>query len=86
MIKAFFAVLTILVISVSALTKQQTLENLVYPWPSRPDWPSLKVSYNYVLGANISGTQIVKDGSYSYSKEKGHREGRNRATWQSNKA
>jgi hypothetical protein len=59
---------------VQSLSKQQTLENLVYPWPSRPDWPSLKMSYNYILSGYIQGSEVVKDGTYSYSKDKGYHE------------
>ena len=45
---------------------------MVYPWPHRDDWPSLKISYNYELSGWMKGTEIVKDGTYSYSKEKGY--------------
>lgn len=30
------------------------------------------MSYNYILSGDIEGTEIVKDGTYSYSKEKGY--------------
>ena len=66
------AALTALMCGVQGLSRQQTLENLVYPWPSRSDWPSLKMSYNYQLSGEIKGSEIVKDGTYSYSKEKGY--------------
>ena len=58
----------------SALSKSQTLENLIYPWPARADWPSLKMAYNYQISGHITGTEIVRDGSYSYSKAKGYDE------------
>lgn len=57
-----------------ALSKMQTLENLVYPWPGRDEWPSLKMSYNYVVSGHITGSEIVKDGTYTYSKAKGYNE------------
>lgn len=54
--------------------KAKMLENLVYPWPDRADWPSLKISYNYILSGSMKGTEIVKDGTYTYSKDKGYDE------------
>ena len=73
-INLFVAFLLMLSKSVTALSKVQTLENLVYPWPTRNDWPSLKVSYNYQLSGYISGSEIVKDGTYSYTRDKGYNE------------
>ena len=61
---------------VNGLSKMQTLENLVYPWPSRADWPSLKMSYNYQLSGYVTGKEIVKDGTYSYSRNKAYDEPR----------
>jgi len=73
---AVVSALLLLAPDVQSLSKQQTLENLVYPWPSRADWPSLKVSYNYILSGSMTGSEIVKDGTYSYSKDKGYHEPR----------
>jgi len=70
----FLALLALALGTVQALkqSKQELYEQLVYPWPTRADWPSLKMSYNYVLAGDIKGSEIVKDGTYSYSKEKGY--------------
>ena len=70
--KAFAVGLVSLAATVLGRSKQQTLENFVYPWPGRADWPSIKMSYNYLLSGTIEGSEIVKDGTYSYSKDKGY--------------
>eukprot|EP00353_Schmidingerella_taraikaensis_P011552 CAMPEP_0185569690 /NCGR_PEP_ID=MMETSP0434-20130131/2234_1 /TAXON_ID=626734 ORGANISM="Favella taraikaensis, Strain Fe Narragansett Bay" /NCGR_SAMPLE_ID=MMETSP0434 /ASSEMBLY_ACC=CAM_ASM_000379 /LENGTH=63 /DNA_ID=CAMNT_0028184555 /DNA_START=163 /DNA_END=354 /DNA_ORIENTATION=+ len=30
------------------------------------------MSYNYILSGSMEGSEIVKDGTYSYSKDKGY--------------
>ena len=35
--------------------KVRAFQNLVYPWPTRPDWPMIKMSYNYILSGDIKG-------------------------------
>ena len=72
MIRLFTVGLISIAIEVLAGSKSSTLEQFVYPWPGRNDWPSLKISYNYILSGQMTGTEIVKDGTYSYSKAKGH--------------
>jgi len=32
------------------------------------------MSYNFILSGDIKGSEIVKDGTYSYSKDKGYEE------------
>ena len=59
---------------VYGLGRSEALQNLIYPWPDRPAWPSLKMSYNYQLMGYLRGTEIVKDGTYSYSRSKGYNE------------
>ena len=71
----FVAIFAIIATSrVQALSKTQILENLVYPWPPRDDWPNLMISYNYQLSGFIQGSEIVKDGTYTYSRGKGYNE------------
>ena len=60
MIASMIIVLTALILltqGVEALkpAKQRAFQNLVYPWPTRPDWPMIKMSYNYILSGDIKG-------------------------------
>ena len=57
-----------------AFTKQEALQNIINPWP-HPNFPNVKMTYNYQVSGLLRGTQIVKDGTHSYSKDKGYKEG-----------
>ena len=59
---------------ISAFTKQEALQNIINPWP-HPNFPNVKMTYNYQVSGLLQGTQIVSDGTHSYSKAKGYQEG-----------
>ena len=57
-----------------AFTKEEALKNIIYPW-SNPNFPNVKMTYNYQVSGLLRGTRIIKDGSYTSSKAKGYNEG-----------